>query len=75
MTDDNIKVTLPLTVEDLTATTDESFNEKIIPYVGEWVGEELWRMRRKMKEVIRDYYTEMPEGIDDDESFRWKHRD
>ena len=64
MNDDNIKVTLPLTVEDMTATTDETFANKTIPYMEEWIGEELYRMRHDMKVAIRDHYEERPWGID-----------
>ena len=64
MTDDNIKVTLPLTVEDLTTTTDKTFANKTIPYIKEWIGEELYRMRHDMKVAIRDHYTERPWGVD-----------
>ena len=63
MTDDNIKVTLPLTVEDITATTDETFANKTIPYLKEWIGEELYRMRRDMKQAIRDHDEELGNPI------------
>jgi len=64
MPDDNIKVTLPLTVEDITATSNESFEKNILPSLKKWFEQELRGMRYGMKEAIRDHYTERPWGID-----------
>ena len=63
MTDDNIKVMLPLTVEDMTATSKESFRDRILPSLKKWFEQELWGMRYGMKEAIRDHYTERPGGV------------
>ena len=64
MTDDNIKITLPLTVEDMTATSNESFENSILPSLKKWFEQELRGMRHDMKVAIRDHYTERPWGID-----------
>jgi len=64
MTDDNIKIILPLTVEDLTATSNESFENSILPSLKKWFEQELRGMRHDMKVAIRDHYTERPGGID-----------
>ena len=64
MTDDNIKIILPLTVEDLTATSNESFENSILPSLKKWFEQELRGMRHDMKVAIRDHYEERPWGID-----------
>ena len=64
MNDDNIKIILPLTVEDLTTTSNESFEKSILPSLKKWFEQELRGMRYGMKVAIRDHYTERPGGID-----------
>ena len=63
MPDDNIKVTLPLTVEDITATSNESFEKNILPSLKKWFEQELRGMRHDMKVAIRDHYEERPWGV------------
>jgi len=63
MNDDNIKIILPLTVEDLTTTSKESFEKSILPSLKKWFEQELRGMRDGMKEAIRDHYAERPWGV------------
>ena len=59
MTDDNIKVMLPLTVEDMTATSKESLRDRILPSLKKWFEQELWGMRYGMKEAMRNHDKEL----------------
>ena len=51
---DKISIETPLTIEDLTATTDESFQRIIIPYVKEWIEDKLCWMRRDAKQTRKN---------------------